>query len=525
MDLEQQQTVLTKEQMRAIARYEARFEGYTQFGEEQMAAFEMPEKYRITPEDLLAAFRNLTEKDPEVHEFIAHWLFPIEYFREEFGLNDAFAGCTKYELTDPASDPDEVRGLAVNANDVILDVWDELSTLLETAEWSAKLSETKGLGEYREAIAMYLLGRTKPVWEREFTLWQKRNFVDTFGSDIRLARASEREILLFRAFADELAQKGDETALHIKGYACYGGNRAYPCDWDTAKDCMEKLFEKTDDPQYANTLGYIYYYGRCSGGVPDYEKAFRAFSLSAANGLHEGMYKLGDMYRSGYGVKKSARAARSLYGLVYNDSLKQFLEGNEGNFADAALRMGNAFRDGTGSAVDAEKAYAMYLEADFAARRRAERSGFFGDTAVAVNAKKALDEMKENVRWLLTDCVRTSWLWPLDRLTEKNFRCAVSVKKRENGDAEITVKRLPVRKDGTAEAAFITLPEISYCALVTELTVVAAECETSIEEEPLTVDYGERNPGNGRTELYFNGECAGWISCAEYRFYGENEEE
>ncbi len=84
---------------------------------------------------------------------------------------------------------------------------------------------------------------------------------------------------------------------------------------------------------YANTLGYIYYYGRCNGGVPEYDKAFYYFGIAAANGLYEGMYKLADMFRHGYGCRESRHTARNLYGMVYEDSLKHFLQGRHANFA------------------------------------------------------------------------------------------------------------------------------------------------------------------------------------------------
>jgi TPR repeat protein len=70
---------------------------------------------------------------------------------------------------------------------------------------------------------------------------------------------------------------------------------------------MIRLFELTDNPQYANTLGYIYYYGRCNNGVPEYDQAFYYFSYAAANGLYEGMYKLADLFWHGYGCKKAPK--------------------------------------------------------------------------------------------------------------------------------------------------------------------------------------------------------------------------
>ena len=189
----------------------------------------------------------------------------------------------------------------------------------------------------------------------------------------------------------------DHSARLDAGNACYGGNSLYPCDWNTSRDCMIRLFEKKDDPQYANTLGYIYYYGRCNGGVPEYDKAFHYFGIAAANGLYEGMYKLADMYRHGYGCSKSMRTARNLYGMVYEDSLKHFLKGKNASFADAALRMGNVYAKGIDEEPDPTVAWYYYVQADYAAKIRAKDSDFFGNTTVVINIQKALEEMQEQL--------------------------------------------------------------------------------------------------------------------------------
>ena len=218
--------------------------------------------------------------------------------------------------------------------------------------------------------------------------------------------ATEPQLALARVFIDELCEKDSGLALYTKGYACYGGNRLYPCDWRASRDCITRLFEKKDDPQYANTLGYIYYYGRCNGGVPEYDKAFHYFGIAAANGLYEGVYKLADMFCHGYGCRESRRTARSLYGMVYDDSIKHFLKGEHANFADAALRMGNVYAKGIGEEINAVYAYHYYLQADYAARLRAKDSDFFGNTTVAINVRKALEEtealIKNTYRTLLT---------------------------------------------------------------------------------------------------------------------------
>lgn len=69
------------------------------------------------------------------------------------------------------------------------------------------------------------------------------------------------------------------------------------------------------DPDVYECLGYIYYYGRT--GKPDYEKAFKCFTLGYQSDQIEAGYKLADMYKNGYYVEqnydKYCEIIKSLY--------------------------------------------------------------------------------------------------------------------------------------------------------------------------------------------------------------------
>ena len=91
----------------------------------------------------------------------------------------------------------------------------------------------------------------------------------------------------------------------IRGYCYYCGTSVYPNDWIKARDAFIEYYQLSGDPYAANTLGYIYYYGRCNGGVPEYDLAFRYFSIGHAYGCYESTYKLADMFVHGYSVVKN----------------------------------------------------------------------------------------------------------------------------------------------------------------------------------------------------------------------------
>ena len=190
----------------------------------------------------------------------------------------------------------------------------------------------------------------QPVWKsHEKTSAEKEAWLRPFEEDENLRMMDEETLAKARRYTEELCREDNVFALRLKGYACYGGNRLYECDWTAARDCMLRLRELADDAEYANTLGYIYYYGRCNGGEPEYEKAFPQFSYAAANGLFEAIYKLGDLYSHGYGCRKSEETAQNLYHMVYNETKKKFLRGYDASFADAALRLGKVFEYGIGT--------------------------------------------------------------------------------------------------------------------------------------------------------------------------------
>ncbi|MGN0692556.1 MAG: hypothetical protein ACI4K7_09445 [Oscillospiraceae bacterium] len=169
----------------------------------------------------------------------------------------------------------------------------------------------------------------------------------------------------------ELVAAEDTKAIGTLGYSYYGGNDIYPCDWNKSRDCFLKLMEmdNVDDLQkcyYANTLGYIYYYGRCNDSVPEYDKAYKYFSIGAAGGIYESIYKLSDMYIHGYGTTKNNRAAKTLVDMVYEETAEQIIaEKYDCKFADAALRKGNLCRDGVSSGNSYDLALlCIYCSAD-----------------------------------------------------------------------------------------------------------------------------------------------------------------
>ena len=513
-------------QMKALARYEETFDKYIDaeaFDEGKLA---FPEKYQMTLEDLYAAVSNILEKDPTVEEFGKYWYYPLSVLEDTFGITKA---CEVASLdNDTKADQTLVRGLPLTEEDVFSEVWGDLGMIWTYEKEDTHLAELSNLKESIFSIEIFLANRDKPVSEREFTDDKKESFIRYCNNAAREKTASELELELCRKFTDELCEKDCGTALHLKGYACYGGNRLYECDWTASRDCIIRLYEKTDDPVYANTLGYIYYYGRCTGGNPEYEKALEMFSVAAANGLHEGIYKLADMFRHGYACKKSPRTARALYGMAYDDCYEKFFRNPGGNFADAALRMGNVYLNGIGEDVSPQTAYGYYLQADFAVKQRARNSDFFGDTTVAINIQKAFEETRTKLpEDFFSEYIEMIQPWIFWGLLEEGYRAGITFKNSDDGSVSVEVRRIPKRTENGATPILLTCPEIDYCGFVTGIELTAIGLDTSFDlgaGKEIKYDSCEWNPTDWRIDFYYDEDMVGWISCEEYRFYRRKKE-
>ena len=112
--------------------------------------------------------------------------------------------------------------------------------------------------------------------------------------------------------------------------------------------------------QAQENLGYCYYYGRDT--EVDYEKAFHYFALGAFDGHLISLYKIGDMYRNGYYVKKNEKEAF----LIYKHCI-DVLHGGEDDYlisGPVRLRLGDMYLNGIGTKKNPEAALVSYSIAE-----------------------------------------------------------------------------------------------------------------------------------------------------------------
>ena len=280
--------------------------------------------------------------------------------------------------------------------------------------------------------------------------------------------APEEDFDTYRELVLKGAEKGWTEALEALAYASYGGNNVFPSNWKKSEECLLKLIEMQEDPlpSYYNTLGYIYYYGRTTGGVPQYEKAFQYFSIGAIHGVYESRYKLADMLLEGKGVPKNVAAAAILVKSIYQEN-KEFLEEGEMDtkFADVALRLGGLYERGLGVEQDLDTAYGLYLQAEFAIRERMKKWDFYGDKSVAEHIEEALTRVRGA---LPEDYFQTSYHSEGPHLIgqlltdSEGLDMAVTVR---NDVWYLLAKRADVDEDGKTRKMLFTLPSMNICTL------------------------------------------------------------
>ena len=469
--------VLTVDRLRKFARFEISFEELVQ-GREYVDK-EIPESYQIVPEDLKEAILNSRKNALSDDDFGTEYFWPLwDEIYYGVGIETAING--------PDEETEEIKQIP-NKYTVFATAWD---MLIRKYEYGEEVS----LDEIVTEIQTWEDNKDKPLLERKHTLEQRRDFLK-FWNDERIKAASEEIKLAYRISLDSMCAENDKAALRTKAYACYGdGNAVYGQDWQSSMDCLLKLMEVDPNPQTANTLGYMYYYGRCTDGVPEYDKAFYYFSIGAAGGYYESRYKLSDMFRHGYGVAKNPEASARLIWLLYDEQVKKIRNGEFGcNFADVALRAGNICKEGIDCYPNPDKAYFYYLQAQYAIRMRMMSEDYYGDQKVAKGIEEAIAEILPKTNFVKPK--QTVHLYGAYYLLQHGLRrrhhIEMKIRRVSDSEAKLICRIVPYETEKYAPKLFVTVPEAHYCGLLEKITITvknARRMEIIGDSETICID-------------------------------------
>ena len=243
--------------------------------------------YNPTYEDLIVACNNMIQKEVD-QEIFEYWNY---YVTDE--ILEAYEFVWRGNIDDPMSLWPTTDEELLKTLSAALDYIGTCTDYGSQPEFAEKLKQVIQIAEdYKE-------NKGKDVKDWKIGYLHRQIILLCYFDRTELVSKSKKEVV--KRIVDEECENEDLSAMYIKGYGCYGGDHIYDCDWEESRRLITKLFEKTENPTYANTLGYIYYYGRCNKGVPEYDKAFQYFSIGATHGVMESMYKQADMYLSGKG--------------------------------------------------------------------------------------------------------------------------------------------------------------------------------------------------------------------------------
>lgn len=363
--------MLSQDQLRKLCRFEVT--PRTLRGGIGEVPLQTNARYQMTLADLKAALQNIRDHGGLDTEDALDWYYAVfDEFMDDLGVWSYLDGGVRPDFDEP-----EILGVPC-ARSIFSDIYESLLDRYEYDESNESLEDLLGW------IDAYLRDREKPLTERALTREQKATFLNLWDMDQVEATDIPGIRELYVKTVNELAAEDDPRALYQKAYACYGnGCAGFAQDWEASRDCLLRLEEICPDAQYANTLGYIYYYGRCTNGTPEYDKAFYWFSVGAAGGIYESRYKLSDMFKKGAGCPKDTEIAENLIWELFGQNLPHFCAGEStSKFADIALRAGNIKREGLNGAPDADSAFAFYLMAKLAIRMRRQAMDYIGDESV-----------------------------------------------------------------------------------------------------------------------------------------------
>ncbi len=427
---------------------------------------------QIHTEDLLVAIRNIQKRKLSPEEYEKQWLQPLyELFYDDGGV---------VNLVD--------SGIFDNC------AWDGFPTeetvfsfVYYTLVDGCDTGTAVDLEMLIREIEMWLVNKEKPAKERALTVNQKRDFFSCWNNR-PLEKTAAWLKDLFKNITDELCELDDPEALETKAYACYGnGNAVYKQDWFASRDCLLKLMKLNPRAPYANTLGYIYYYGRCNNGTPEYEKAFYYFSIGAAGGHPESRYKLADMFLHGYGVAKNERTAASIIWELYHEKLKEFCQGElTSDFADVAFRAGNLLRDGIACWRNYDEAYYYYLQARFAIRMRMMRGNIYGDSRVAANIEEAMQGILAETRYQKKQNVisYSTMSILLQNGLKKRHHMKMKISKKGNM-YKLSFWIVPFADEKYRPKLFVTIPEAAHSGFWEKLNVLAKNVKTFLTADML----------------------------------------
>ncbi len=468
---------------------------------------ECPVQRRFTLDDLTLVLEKVVNNNVDATVFFFTWFEPlILHFYDALMLNRLFgdqpAAIDAYRLNMMPQTDDDLLAWMISW---IMKCYKELSLSMIHASASSYIyaEDLLRMIDIHEDECML------PIEERTYIDQIKDDFIHDLDNDLILKDLDRYTKKLFIKYVNELCVSRNFNALRIKGFACLGGNSVFKCDYKEAAKCMEILWKEGGFGYAANTLGFIYLEGRLSDGTPDYEQAFKYFSIGHVFGISESTYKLAEMYEEGLCVAPNLEMAASLIEHAYVDRRLRFEQGDfECSFAEASMHMGNLqyriYKENPAHfGFMRDQALDFYLQSRFAIEMRSGFGLSHSDTKIKQIAEAGIKELTSDMK-IYKSSYRSSYPGPLpDFVSYRPYGTYVmTVKKLKNNRAKITVGRLPGHGENQSAKTLLTYREFACCSLADTITITANNTD-AITQGPLLFDDISVKTEGGLTSIDF----------------------
>lgn len=311
-------------------------------------------------------------------------------------------------------------------------------------------------------------------------------------------------------------------ALEIMAYACYGGNGIFECDWNKSEECLLKLIQLSDNPNpyYHYSLGNIYLYGQGYNGIPDYEKAFKHFTMGAMSANVKSICKLSDMFVQGIGIPQDLLMGVGMLIDIHPTVLERLCDGDYAcNYADVAVRFGRIMEmenDDDDEGANLRTAFSYYNCAKYTmALCKASCKDRFDDQLEA----EILSEYERVKALLPADYIKDELIVehpkPILDMLEKSVGLDIELFEK---DGKWYMHGARLAGEGNPRYVLIKCPEIEYCGLVNEFTlrVIGISEDTAAEYagKPVKVYIDEiRGDGYGTWEFIYGDSVLMKVEC------------
>ncbi len=191
----------------------------------------------------------------------------LKLIKENYDENTFNIDLFNYIWQDDFNDDEDNRGVTkffdINPYSTSYLDYDHVSIYYRLVDYTRPVIDRVELAEHE--LNTYIEELGKPLYERTLPPFAMRNIIENLENT---SEVTEEYKKAYVTFLDKLASIHDRRGLELKAYAYYGGNKFVKEDYKVSEQCLLELMKDGFDDNYADTLGYIYYYGRVNNGVP-----------------------------------------------------------------------------------------------------------------------------------------------------------------------------------------------------------------------------------------------------------------